>query len=163
MDLCQYDNQWVRIIDKRGDKFEGLCTYNHAEYNEHEFGRAEDCLQMIYFLFYESDILSVESIGDHHGIYGRFDDPYGTFEIMTVEDGFDSILEVLECEEKDHIMRLLNCLDRYMDPGFGYEFSCKYETIGALQELIDSTDDEDIRQEAERLIEIGMAGSGVVG
>ena len=52
MNLREYDGQCVRIIDNRGDAFDGICSYNNEEYSEHEFGRAEECLQIENLLFY---------------------------------------------------------------------------------------------------------------
>ena len=40
---------------------------------------------------------------------------------MIVEDGIDSIKDVLFDGEKEHILRLLNCLDKYLDPYYGYQ------------------------------------------
>ena len=157
MNLSQYDGKCVRVILVDGNIIDGICSYNGSEYNEHEFGCAEEGIQFPNLLLYKSDIESIESLEEHTGPYGRFLDPYGRLEEMAVEDGIDMILEVLWCEEKEHVMRMLNCLDKYMDPSYGYEFPCRNETIGALMELVDSTDDEDIKEEAQRLIDLWQA------
>ena len=154
MDLSQYDGQCVRVTLVDGDIIDGICSYNCAEYNEHEFGCSEEGIEFPNLLLYKSDIKSIESLENHTGPYGRFLDPYGRLEEMAVEDGFDMILEVLLCEEKEHVMRMLNCLDKYSDPCYSYDFPYRYETVGALMELADSTDDEDIKAKAERLIEL---------
>ena len=168
MDLRQYDGQCVRITVLNGDIFDGVCTYKSAESSARESGRCEEGLQIIYYVFYKSDIKSIESLENHTGPYGKFRDPYGKFEVMTVESGIDSIIAVLFCDDNEHVMRLLNCLDRYFDPYYGYEFPCHAEAVGALCELLDTTDDEDIKNEAEHLIETwkiyrdiyGSIGSG---
>ena len=85
MDLKQYDGKCVRIIDAEGNVFDGICRYDYAEYNEAEWGRNEDCLRIEGFSFFQGDIQSVESLEEHEGPYGRFLDPYGKLEEMTVE------------------------------------------------------------------------------
>ena len=151
--LKSFDNQCVRITDSDGCVFDGICNYNDAEYNEHEFGRREECLEMVNFLFYKSDIKAIESLEGHSGPYGRFLDPFGKLEEMNVEDGLDSILDVLYCEEDEHIMRMLRCLDYYFDTQNNREFPCRWETYGALMELADSTTNEAIKDETNRLMD----------
>ncbi len=53
MNLHDYDDRCVRIIDNNSDIFDGICIYNNAEYDEHEFGRNEESLQICNFLFYK--------------------------------------------------------------------------------------------------------------
>ena len=154
MELHLFDGQCVRITDVRGDVFDGICCHNNADYNERIFGHYEESLEIVNLTFYKSDILSVESLEEHSGPYGRFLDPYGKLEIMAAEDGIESIKDLLFCEESEHVMRMLNCLDKYLDPYFGCAFKCAAETIDALRELVDATDDMAIKAEAERLIEL---------
>ena len=47
MKLKKYDNKCVRILDIFGNEYEGNCVYNDREYNYHEFGRDEECLQIL--------------------------------------------------------------------------------------------------------------------
>ncbi|MBQ8957907.1 MAG: hypothetical protein IJ057_05330 [Bacteroidales bacterium] len=150
--LKSFDNQCVRITDSDGCFFDGICSYNNADYNEHEFGRREGSLQIVNFLFYESDIKSIESLEEHTGPYGKFLDPFGKLEEMNVEDGLDSILDVLYCEENEHVLRMLRCLDYHFDPKNNCEFPCRWEAYGALMELEDSVDDEAVREETNRLL-----------
>ena len=154
MDLKQYDGKCVRIIDAEGNVFDGICRYDYAEYNEAEWGRNEDCLRIEGFLFFQGDIQSVESLEEHEGPYGRFLDPYGKLEEMTVEDDMDSIRDLLFSEENEHVMRLLNCLDKYLDPYFGHELPYYGEILDALRELLTQNLDSAIREEAERLLEL---------
>ena len=154
MNLAQYDGQCVRIIDTFDEVFDGICTYNNEEYNEHEFGCCEESLELINMIFYKSQIKSVESLENHTGPYGKFLDPYGTLEEMTIQDGIDSIKDVMFCEEDVHVIRLLNCLDKYLDPYYGYTFPWREETIDALCELYQTTENEAVRNEAERLIDM---------
>ena len=134
--------------------YDGICSYNSADYNEHEYGRNEDGLQILNLLFYRSDISEVESLEEHEGPYGKFLDGYGKVEEMAVEDGIDGIVDVLFCDEKEHVHRMLRCLDKYFDPNYGHEFPWRYETIGALHELLNVTKDEYVKVAAERLITI---------
>ena len=52
--------KWVRLTDVDGNVFEGECTYDSEEYCLHEYGREEEALRIDYWLFYFSDIRSVE-------------------------------------------------------------------------------------------------------
>ena len=60
MNLKQYDNKCVKITDIDDNVFEGNSTFNDKEYNEHEYGRNEDSLQILNILFYESYIKDIE-------------------------------------------------------------------------------------------------------
>lgn len=153
MRLKQFDGQCVSITDANGDVFDGYCSYNSDEYNEHEFGRREEGLEIVNFLFYRSDIKTIESLEVHKGPYGKFLDPFGTLEEKNVQDGFDSILNVLFCGNTDHVLRMLRCLDYYYDPENNRDFPCRYETYGALMELEDSTNDETVKAETNRILD----------
>lgn len=153
MNLKRFDGQCVRIIDSDDIAFDGYCSYNHSEYNEHEFGRAEDGLEIVNFLFFESDIKSIKSLEGHTGPYGRFLDPFGKLEEMNVQNGLDSILDVLFCEDNEHVLRMLRCLDYYFDPENHCEFPYQREAYGALMELVESTTDETVKAEANRLVD----------
>lgn len=153
MDLSLFDGKCVRITDTSGDAYDGICSYNSDEYDYHEFGRDEDGLQIEFFLFYRSDISSVESLEDHEGPYGRFLDPYGKLEETAVEDGFDIIEDVLFSEENEHVVRMLNCLDKYLDPNYGCELPCRKEVLDALGELLRVNNDKEIQEKAKRLLD----------
>ena len=152
-DLKRYDGKCVRITDADGNVFEGICSYNGEEYDEHEFGRCEEALQLPFFLFFKSDIVSLESLEDHTGPWGKFSAPWGTLEEKAAEDGIDGITEILFCEDPAHILRMLRCLDHSLDPASGRDFPCRRDTVGALTELLESTKDDAVREEAERLID----------
>ena len=146
MELRKYDGQCVRIIDRNGDAFDGICNYNNEDYDEHEFGRAEESLEIENFLFYRSDIQTIKSLENRNGLYGRFLNPYGKLEELTVEDGIDSIREVLFSEEKEHVCRLLRCLDNHLGG-----LSCRAEVIEALKELASTAEDTELKDSALRL------------
>lgn len=61
MRLKQYDGQCVRIDCVDGNVYDGICSYNDKEYDEQEYGRPEECLVMVNFLFFKSDIVAIES------------------------------------------------------------------------------------------------------
>ena len=46
MKLNKFDNKKVKIECIDGNTYEGLCSYNSLDYNFHEFGRDEECLQI---------------------------------------------------------------------------------------------------------------------
>lgn len=151
--LKQYDGKCVRIHDRYGGVFDGICRYNDAEYDRGEWGRNEEGLQIESFLFFRSDIRSVESLEGHDGPYGKFLDPFGKLEELTVEDGIGSIRDVLFSEEKEHVLRLLNCLERYLDPDLGKDLPCADEIPDALRELVRYDPDPAVRERAEGLLE----------
>ncbi len=154
MRFHDYDGLCVRIVDSSGDIFEGICSYNGPEYNEHEFGRSEESLRILNFLFFKSCVRDVESLEGHEGPYGRFSAPFGNIEEMTVEDGIESIGDVLFSEETEHVYRLLLCLERYLAPGSRYTLPYRDEVIDALEELLTVNQNDKIREETECLLEI---------
>ena len=115
MKLSDYDGKCVRIVDFEGDVFEGICSYNNEAYMEHEYGVHEECLQLANFIFYRSHIKDIESLEGNCGPYGRFTSCYRRLEELNIEDGINSIREVLFSEENEHIFRLLLCIDRHLD------------------------------------------------
>ena len=153
MNLKRYDGKCVRLEDTEGNVFEGICCHNDHEYNYHEFGRDEECLQIVNFLFFKGDIKKIESLEHHRGPYGKFSSAYGLLEEMNVKDGISSIDEELYSEEDEHVIRMLACLEHYMDPASGYELSCRGEVIGLLRKHRPYTENETIVEGIDRLLE----------
>ena len=60
--LHELDGQWVRLTHCDGLVFEGRCEALDAEYCLHEYGRAEDALNIDNWLFYGSDLQSAETV-----------------------------------------------------------------------------------------------------
>ena len=56
------NGQWVRVVDRDGLVFEGRCEVEGAEYCLHEYGREEDAIGIDGWLFFLSDIRSVEAV-----------------------------------------------------------------------------------------------------
>lgn len=61
--LSKYDDRKVRLITEYGKMFRGECSSFPAEYGMHEFGVEEEGVQIDSFIFYQSDIRSMELIG----------------------------------------------------------------------------------------------------
>jgi hypothetical protein len=152
MNLKKYDEKCVRIEDTEGNVFEGICWYSDHEYNDHEWGRDEECLQMANFLFFKKDIRKIESLENHRGPYGKYTAAYGLLEEMNVKDGIDSIESELECEEDEHVLRLLACLEYYMEPVGEYALPWRAEVIELLRKFRRYTDNEEIAAEIDRLL-----------
>lgn len=153
MNLKTNDNTCVRIVDTDGNIYDGICQYYDAAYNEHEYDRDEDSLKIENFIFFQSDILEIHSLENHTGPYGKFLDPYGKLEEETIKEGMVFIEDVLMSEIDDHVMRLMNCLDKYLDPYFRYDLPYAKDIFALLHEIKeDHTRTEDIRNEAEHLI-----------
>ena len=139
MDLSVLDDKLVRLKDSNDDIFEGRVVYNSDEYNESEFGRNEECLQMVNLLFYRSDIKEVEEIQN-------FSTDYSKFEELNIED-VDSLEEVLTCEDDEHITRMLNYLENYVQD---------HEIVfyDSLIELLTSIEDEKYKPTINRILNI---------
>ena len=152
VDLKKFDGKCVRIIDSSGDAFDGICYHNSEEYDEHEYGRCEESLQIENFVFFDRDIKEIQILEDNSGSYGKFLDPYGKLEIMTVEDGIDSIEEVLFSEEDEHVIRLLNCLEEYLDPDSGLTVSDREAIIEALNKLLEVNSNTAIQEKAWKIL-----------
>ena len=152
MVLSKFDGQCVRIVDGYGDVFEGICTYNNAEYNAHEFGRNEEGLEMPNMLFFKSDICEVTRLEDHHGPYGKFSSPYGKLEEMTVEDGIDMIEEVLLSEEPEHIYRLLLCLEDHLKSQDDHLIEEHESLVDLLKDLLVMDVDARIKDKVQAMI-----------
>ena len=152
MDLSKFNEQCVQIEDCFGDVFEGICTYNSAEYNEHEYGCNEEALQMPNMLFYKSDIRKVTSLEDHQGPYGKFTAPYGKLEEMAVEDGMVMIEEMFLSEEPEHIYRLLLCIEDHIKSQDDSLLEDRETLIDQLKHLIELTTDAKIKEKAQALL-----------
>ena len=101
MNLKKYDNKCVRIIDTDDNIFEGNCTFNSKEYNEHEYGINEDSLQILNISFYKSYIKSIEILKELKK------DEYTMLEELIVDsdkDFLDDALEMCDEVEKERLM-----------------------------------------------------------
>ncbi len=152
MKLSKFDGQCVQIEDNSGDLFEGYCSYNSAEYNEHEFGNDEEGLELPGILFFKSDIRKVTSLEDHQGPYGKFTSSYGKLEEMIVEDGVDMIDEVFYSEEQEHIYRLLLCMENHLKSPEDSLFESSKELVALLKGLNIMNVDEKTKEKAQALI-----------
>ena len=65
MDLTKYEGKYVRIKSIYGDTITGLARYEGHEFLECEWGGREDGLFIEDFLFYNSQIVSIEEIKPH--------------------------------------------------------------------------------------------------
>lgn len=139
MDLKKYDGKLVRLKDSNDDIFEGRVVYNSDEYNESEFGRNEECLQMVNLLFYRNDIKEVEEIKN-------FSSDHSKFEELNIEDAI-SIEEVLTCEDDEHITRMLNFLENYVKEH-------EIDFYDGLIELLTSIEDEKYKPTINRILNI---------
>ncbi len=143
MNLKRYNNKCVKITCVDGKIYEGICCYDSPEYCFHEFGREEEALEILHFLFYKSDILKIRSLENHHGPYGKFTEKYGEIEKDTVDD-MDLLEQALEDEEDEHIYRILLCLE---------EKKLTDEIYKLLDNLIKYNKDEKINKEVNKLLE----------
>ena len=152
LDLSDYDGKCVRIVSIDGEVFEGYCEHFSEAYSEHEFGREEDGLQMVDFLFYRNDIKSIRSLEDQEGPYGLFSGPWSSLEVLNAEDGADLVDEVLLCEDDVHVLRMLNYLETHPDIVDGYDEKNKKTLAKSLHEMLVLSKDPACHEAAERLL-----------
>ena len=151
MILRRYDGKCVKITDITNTIYEGICQYNDKEYNEHEFGRKEECLQILNMLFFKKDIKKIESLEKHKGPYGRFSESFGNLEEQIVEDGIYYIDDILFSEEDEHVYRLLLCLNKHYSED---DLDCYKEVKKSLKELLTYTNSEKVKEEIELILDL---------
>lgn len=139
MKLNKFDNKKVKIECIDGNTYEGLCSYNSRDYNFHEFGRDEECLQVGVYLFFKNDIEKIKEINEYTSIYGKLEE-----EII---NDIDLIEEILDSEDNEQIIRLLLCIkDNYE------EINQKEDLKGLLNTLIKYNKDKEIIKLAKELL-----------
>lgn len=148
MKLRKYENKCVKIVTTYEETFEGICTYNDEEYSEHEFGRKEECLQIENFLFYKNYIKEIHDLENNKGPYGKFTQPYGKLEELTVEDGIDSIKDILFSEEEEHAYRLLSYIENHINLISEYQS----EMLEILKDLMKYTKNRKIKEKVNLII-----------
>ena len=148
MKLSKFDGLRVRVTTVWGDVIDGICQHNSAEYNEHEFGPHEEGLQFPSLLLYKRDIKKVRLLKD------GFPTPFGKLEELAVEDGADIIEEVFLCEEDEHILRLLRCLEQQLDPAKQPQLPEREEILDLIRQLHKYTHNPEIMEKADRLLQI---------
>ena len=149
MNLKKCDGCIVRIEDQLGNIFEGICMYNSIDYNEHEFGRSEESLQMVCYLFYKDDIKELTILGKEDEI-NCFSDKYSFLEEDAFESGFDIIDEFFYSEEEEHVYRMLLCLeDKLSSKHPDFE-----KIIKRLKELLKYNTNEKVIKETKKLLTI---------
>jgi len=116
MNLKEYDGKYIQLIDRFDNMYEGICEYNSIDYNFHEYGKNEDGLQILGFLFFKSIIKSVKVLGDNEP-FGHFTEKYGQLEEEMIKSGSYFIEDAIDYGYDDHIYRLLLCLDDYLEAG----------------------------------------------
>ena len=104
MNLKKYDGKCVRIFDSEDNYFDGFCTFNSYEFNECEYGREEDSLDILNIKFYKSNIKKINTLNN------LSDNQYSNLEELIIDGGIDFIEDALDYENKIHINRLLLCI-----------------------------------------------------
>ena len=99
MNLSEFDNKLVQIIDIEDTSFEGYAVFNNKEYNYHEYGRNEDSIQILNIMFYESYIKSIKEIKE-------FSNKYGNLEELICDSDLDFAVDALEYDNKIHNERI---------------------------------------------------------
>ena len=77
---------------------------------------------------------------------------YSEEEMNIIEDGITEIQKVLMGGDADQKRRLLFCLDRYMDPYFGYQLPFIEELSRLLETVVVSPNEEDVIEDALQLL-----------
>ncbi len=150
--IKSFDEKFVSITDIQGMVFEGRCRYGDAEENEVLYGRSEESLNILNFSFYVSTIKEVRTLRTDDKFFEHFINCYGNTELINVRDGIDSIVDVFESEENEHILRLLLCLGECLDNRFGDGLEYTSELEKALWDLINANQDDRIKSRALSII-----------
>ncbi len=158
MDLRPFEGKHVRVTDKFGSIYEGICSHNSADYDEHEFGVNEEALQFPGLVIWKSLIVSVESLEDVDGPYGHFSAPYGEVEESAFQEGPSLIDELLFCEEDETVMRMLNCIEDHFCIRGEPLPEWKDELASLLKQLPSFTEDNAILEKADSLAETLTGG-----
>ena len=110
MNLKKYDNKYVRITDIDNKIYEGLCDFNSKEFNECEYGKNEDSLDILNIKFYKFCIKNIEEIDNFDS------EKYTDLEELIIDSDIDFIEDAFDFDEKIHNDRLILCLkDHYND------------------------------------------------
>ena len=147
MKLSDFDDKRIRLITISNEVFEGNCTYNNIDYNEHEYGRREESLVMSNIMFFKRDIKLVSVIKNYT------DENYGKLEEDVLEDGILLIDEVLTSEDNEAIIRLLKCIEDNLDKEYEEENFFE-KLLKLLNDIIKYNEDEEVKNETNRLIEM---------
>ena len=157
--IRQFDGKCVRIVDRWGSVFDGICMFNSVDYDEHEFGRREESLQIENYIFYKRQIKQVTVLEANSGPYSPFLDAYGELEEDALKDGMVLTEDILLSEENVHSLRMMNCINAHIAKGEIDKLPPCAELIKTLNELVTYNQDEDIQRQGrwllERLSEIG--------
>ncbi|MBR2577737.1 MAG: hypothetical protein IKE38_02285 [Erysipelotrichaceae bacterium] len=145
MKLSDYEGRKVRLICKDGGVYEGLAGHNSVDYNYHEYGVDEEGISISYFLFYKSDIEDIR-------IVDEFANPYGLIEELTISDGFDLVEQTLTGEDDTAIIRLLECLRKYLDPDSEEKIKYENEVLELLKTQLKYYEDEKIKMLTEDIL-----------
>ena len=150
--IRQYDGKCVRIIDRWGSVFDGICIFNSVDYDEHEFGRREESLQIQNYVVYKRQIKQVIVLEENSGPYSPFLDAYGELEEDAFKEGMVIMEDILLSEEYVHSLRMMNCINDHIDKGEFDKLPPAEELLKTLNELVKYSEDEEIRRESRRLI-----------
>lgn len=77
---------------------------------------------------------------------------YSKEEMNIVEGGISGIQKVLMGSDSDQKRSLLFCLDRYMDPYYGYQLPFREEIIKLLETVVVSPNENDVIEDALQLM-----------
>ena len=98
------------------------------------------------------DGIACYNCDEYNGPYGHFPGPYSKLEELTVEDGIESIRDMLFSDDDEQVIRLLRCLADYIDNGHGCKVPGNNEIAEALEELLKTNSGSKIREEAEMIL-----------
>ena len=146
MKLSKFNDCRVRVTTVWGDVFDGICSHNSADYNEHEFGVAEEGLQLCSLLLYKSQIKRVALLKN------GFPTPFGKLEELAIEDGADLIDEFFTCEDDESVLRMLRCLKNNVETG--KTVPDRENVFALLEKLLQETDSDEIRRETAELLSV---------
>ena len=154
MNIRKFDNKYVQIEDIFGSVYEGICDYNGREYNYHEYGKDEESLSILNFMFFKSIIKNVKLLEENEGPYGHFTSRYGELEEEIINSGSYFIEVTVDSGYDDHIYRVLLCLDDYLESG--KELLVEKNDMGLkelMQYVLKNTEDEKVIEKVNYIID----------
>ena len=144
IDISSLNDKCVRVKTIYGEVLEGICTYNGEEYDEHEYGVAEDGLDVAGFLIYRSQIEEAVEIGED-----GFSAPYGWVEEEILKDGFDFGEDVFFSDFYISELRMLNCIED--KKAFMNDPETKKKAIELFDSLVNYSEYPEVREKAKKL------------
>ena len=123
--ISKYNHKLVQI-ESYDHIFEGYAEYDNVDFNEAEYGRAEESLQILCIKFYKSDISNIKEIDDYTSENSDLE--------PEIIDDYDLVEEAIEIGEDIEVERIKKYFYKSIDKDHMLEEEIK------IKELLDRSD-----------------------